>query len=152
MKKYTHPSVVKLFQTIQEYVPILEEGTSRGADPIHYQKGEITLDAQVGKYVIEVNTFWGTEIKIGRLLQRKVHGLKNTPVWLADFYEDREYNGKMNGYQGVVYQRHKGTGGLKLVYDLLKWCQKNEINYADQRREEMENYEPDPMGCLSDYE
>ena len=150
MKKYTHPSVVKLFAAIQEYVPILEEGTTRGADPTAWSRGNIEVKVCFVTYLVSVNNFWDTEIKVSRR-GPLIRGLKNNFSELADFMISREYVDK-KGYQDIVTQHHKGTGGIKLIYRLLKELKATGINYADQAAQERENYEPDPMGCLSDYE
>ena len=151
MNKYTHPSVIRLFQTIQQYIPILEEGTTRGVDPTSYSRGSIEVKICFGTYLLSVNNFWDTEIKVSRR-GPLIRGLKNNFSELADYMISREWCSVKQGYYDTITQHHKGTGGLRLIYRLLKELKATGINYDQQRREEMENYEPDPMGSLSDYE
>lgn len=158
MKTYTHPSVINLFRTLEEYIPILEKGTTKGVDPTAYSNGKIQVDLTPGLkrehliWEISVKNFWGTEIKLSRSWSRPIKGLRNDPREMADYYIEREWIAEKKGYYNVIYQRHRGTGGLKLVFLLLSWLRKNGVNYADLYEEELRNYQPDPMGELSDYE
>ncbi len=132
--KYTHPSVIKLFGTLQEYIPILEEGTTGGADPTAWSRGNIEVKLRNGTYRVSVTNFWDTEIKVSRRAPL-IPGLKNNFSELADYMISREYVDK-KGYQDTVTQHYKGTGGLILISRILKELKATGINYADQAAQE----------------
>ena len=168
MKRKTSTDLfyTKLVQDLIDRVPIKEEGTTRGSDPTAYSKGEIYFMKGNCKFKIEINNFWGTKIYIYRIIEEQCNiedcvdvnfdnvtynkdndTLINTRrVLTADLYLDRVYDRKKGHYLNEITTWKRNKGVLKLMYEFVKT---HEVWVPEYLKE---GYEPDPMGCLADYE
>ena len=154
MKRKTSTDLfyTKLVQDLIDRVPIKEEGTTRGSDPTAYSKGEIFFMKGNCRFKIKINNFWGTKVNIFRVVRRFPdleddsweYNVKEIEV--ADLYLDRVWVRDKKGYYNEVTTWKRNKGVLKL----MRYFVKTHEVWIDPRS--LEDYFPDPMGILADYE
>lgn len=137
----THPSVINLLEELQLRIPESSSGTYNKADPTHYEKGTLEFNQGGKDFMIAYNDCtWGVEFEL------YLKPAKRRLVLLSGIYLSRGFG--LNDPSTF----HKRGKWIKGTFNILHKFVRDIPVVPEKTQEYWENHEPDPWGCLADYE
>ncbi len=150
MKNTKHPAAIRLIEDVLNCIGMDSSGTYNAQDPTHFEKG--TLELSNGVTLHYNDCTWGIELTLYKKRPRKamVLGIASERNYQS-IYLSRGFG--RNDDDELCPREDWKAGSLVFLKNLLPLIKAEGVDKEEEMAYRMsEDYEPDPMGCLADYE